>query len=73
MREIVEEPLASDEKRLLIDALNNGKSQTSFELGPDVQRDGHAHSRGASDSPLYLENGKRVVKEVTGNPRHETI
>ena len=55
-----------DEKLLVIDPLNNGKSQTSFELGPDVKRAGTLTAGAPVTVRFYLENGKRVVTEVTG-------
>ena len=55
-----------DEKLLVIDPLNNGKSQTSFELGPDVRRAGTLTTGAPVTVRFYLENGKRVVTEVTG-------
>jgi hypothetical protein len=55
-----------DENLLVIDPLNNGKSQTSFALGPDVKRTGALTTGAPVTVRFYLENGKRVVTEVTG-------
>ena len=55
-----------DEKLLVIDPLNNGKSQTSFELGPEVKRTGTLTTGASVTVRFYLENGKRVVTELTG-------
>ena len=55
-----------DERLLVIDPLNNGKSQSSFELGPDVKRTGTLAAGAPVTVRFYLENGKRVVTEVTG-------
>ena len=55
-----------DEKLLVIDPLNDGKSQTSFELGPDVKRTGTLATGAPVTVRFYLENGKRVVTEVSG-------
>lgn len=55
-----------DEKLLVIDPLNDGKSQASFELGPDVKRTGTLTTGTPVTVRFYLENGKRVATEVTG-------